>query len=515
MAPLSVGDFRNLNSPESQAAWDKFTSDLLAIKKMGATAVSTDVWWGVIEGEADGKFYWDYYDKLSDLIIKAGLKWVPILSFHQCGGNVGDTVTVPLPEWIWTKYIGKPGIENADSLKYKSEQGNYSAEYVSPWGIEYVIEDYQKVFREFQLHFGPKAGFISEINISLGPAGELRYPSYNSHDKNAGYPTRGSLQNYSKLAISHFQKAMLTQYGSLTNIKKAWGNTSISDISQIGPPGYTPALSMSSSTFSQPISLTTPSNLNSITPPASPRLAESFFSNHEVNSQYGIDHFKTYNSVLYQAGYITLKTVINEYNSSPTSAFKNIPISGKGPGVHWLAGNSRYAELAAGLITVPSLNAPLSDLTVPYQNLLSLFKDISLLPNAPPIIFHFTCIEMDDGAGGPEVASLAQTLVKDIAATAKQLGIKTIKGENALAGSLSDPNDWKNINLAIDQFGYDGITILRMHDIIASPVATTAFSDIVKRKCNTILTSVVTNSTTSNPSTVIQTNSVHPNTSSQ
>ena len=124
MAPLSVGNMSDPNGDESAADWQNFEQELQTMKNLGIYAVSTDVWWGAVEGQGDGQFDWSYYDKISDEIIGAGLKWVPIFSFHQCGGNVGDSCNIPIPAWIWTKYIGTHGVRTTDDLKYQSEEGH-------------------------------------------------------------------------------------------------------------------------------------------------------------------------------------------------------------------------------------------------------------------------------------------------------------------------------------------------------------------------------------------------------
>ena len=187
MAPLMVGDAKDLNGEKSKPAWQEFDRQLTEAKKLGIDAVSTDVWWGLIE-PTKGQFDWSYYEKLSDHISAAGLKWVPILSFHQCGGNVGDDVNVPIPEWIWGDVASRASGGDTEAVKYKSEQGHTSPEYVSLFADHAVMDNYAAVMKEFQTHFAAKAGSIGEVNVSLGPAGELRYPSYNAHDKDAGYP---------------------------------------------------------------------------------------------------------------------------------------------------------------------------------------------------------------------------------------------------------------------------------------------------------------------------------------
>ena len=58
-------------------------------------------------------------------ITAAGLDIAPILSFHQCGGNVGDDCDVPLPPWLWRKYANRTldGVRiGPDGLKHRSEQ---------------------------------------------------------------------------------------------------------------------------------------------------------------------------------------------------------------------------------------------------------------------------------------------------------------------------------------------------------------------------------------------------------
>ncbi len=47
------------------------------------------------------------------------------MSFHKCGGNVGDTVTIPLPKWV--TLIGD---QNSD-IYYKDHSGSPDDEYLS------------------------------------------------------------------------------------------------------------------------------------------------------------------------------------------------------------------------------------------------------------------------------------------------------------------------------------------------------------------------------------------------
>ncbi len=58
MAPLTIGDFRNLFIDINlDSEWVKFRNHLSQIKKAGVTGVSVDVWWGLVEGERPNWLY--------------------------------------------------------------------------------------------------------------------------------------------------------------------------------------------------------------------------------------------------------------------------------------------------------------------------------------------------------------------------------------------------------------------------------------------------------------------------
>lgn len=57
------------------------------------------VQWGAVEREPR-KYDWSGYLQLFDLAKAMGLKIQAVLSFHACGGNVGDSAQIPLPTWV-------------------------------------------------------------------------------------------------------------------------------------------------------------------------------------------------------------------------------------------------------------------------------------------------------------------------------------------------------------------------------------------------------------------------------
>lgn len=449
MAPLSIGDINNPNGASEADAWKEFEKHLDEAKNMGVYAVTTDVWWGVIEPKP-GAFRWEYYDKLAETIRRKKLKWIPILSFHQCGGNVGDECYFPVPKWIWSRYVGKPGVTNNDSLKYKSEHGHMTDEVVSVWGTKYVIDDYERVFKEFQKHFASFADDIAEINVSLGASGELRYPSFNSHDPKAGYPSRGALQGFSDMAIADFRDSVKTKYGKISALNKAWG-FSLTDWKQVYPP-------------------------SDLGPPDA---GTGFFARREHFSAYGKDYFDWYQDSLLAHGQQVLESAIEIFNDSGAE-FIGIDIGAKIPGVHWRSATDRLAEVASGMIRTSGPAWDDDKTGHGYSQLVGLFKDLGDKVNSPTIQLHYTCLEKSNGEDGQWANSLAKALVFWVGAEAKRRGV-SIKGENALAGPMAGDAAWDNILDALTWSHYSGITILRVKQVAENALANRRYKDLISK----------------------------------
>lgn len=516
MAPLTVGDPRDLNSAASREAWDGFERRLAKMKALQVDAVTTDVWWGLIEAE-EGKFDWSYYDQLAKYITDAGLKWIPILSFHQCGGNVGDNVFVEIPKWVFPKIAAKAS-GNARDVKFVSEQGNESNEYVSFWATHLVLDNYVSMMKAFRDHFASYAPHIVEINISLGPSGELRYPSYNSHDTNTDFPNRGALQCYSKLAVDSFRNFALAKYTDLAGVDKAWGTKTATG--QV------------------------------IQPPSNP---EQFLNNGQHKDlQYGRDFFDWYSDSLIDHGRTVMRAAQSVFGAED-SPMKGIDLGAKVPGIHWQTGKrvfsreaalkvvrhkldkglpeigkhatdavsykesveafvdtvlaeslsvnfdpddhdgaiggeivlgSRFPELAAGLIRTSRGDWQSDQDGRGYRPLIKLFAE---LQSAGRVVLHFTCLEKADGEDQDRNArSVARSLVRWVGAEAHQQGVP-LKGENAVSWSLPVRKSWHIMQTHLDWLNkasraafsqdlvpgnyYQGVTILRMDDVADGDVA--------------------------------------------
>lgn len=431
MAPLEVTD------------WTQFGNQLATVEAYGVDAVTVDVWWGKVEAAGDNQFNWSYYDQVFQAITSRGLDIVPIFSFHQCGGNVGDTCNIPLPSWLWSKYQGATlnGVSlDINGLKHKSEQGTFSSETVQGWADPLVMNEYQAFTQAFVARYGTTyATRMQEINVSLGPAGELRYPSYNSHDSGTGYPTRGALQAYSPLAVQSFQQWALAKYGTLAGINAAWGS-SVTTISQVQPPSN----------------------------------AGFFFSAGDYRTTtYGKDLIDWYNKSLVDHGERMLDTVLAALGTS----FPGAEIGYKIPGVHWsMTGPTpRAAEVAAGLIqTSVDMNA--ANTGRGYANIVGLANRVA--DSGRGVILHFTCLEFNDENVAPQY-SQAKTLVGWVGAEAGRQNVK-IKGENALAGGITSNGGWDNVNQAFDSYPYIGMTVLRVGEV-ASGTGATRYAQFIQK----------------------------------
>ena len=430
--PVAVDDPRftaNVMAPLRVTDWAAFESDLVTVAAYGVDAVSVDVWWGDVEGQADNQFDWSYYDRVFGLITSTGLDLAPILSFHQAGGNVGDDHTSLLPSWLWPKYaeVTHRGIDlGPTGLQHRSEQGNHSAESVQGWADSVVMDEYRDFTRAFERQYGDTyAHDVVEVNVSLGPSGELRYPSYNQHDVGSGYPTRGALQSYSPLAVRDLQDPVLHRYGSLEAVNRAWG-TDLRSVDQIGPPGDAGAF---------------------------------FTSLDHLDTQYGRDFVDWYNGSLVDHGERVLRTVISTLRED----FPDADIGYKVPGIHWSMTNPahpRAAEVTTGLVQT-SIDLDSWATGHGYQRVVELANRFDGQPRE--VVLHFTALEMDDQDVPPQY-SLAQTLVGWIADHAHRAGVE-LKGENALAGGVASDEGWDNIDEAFQTWGYLGLTVLRIGDV--------------------------------------------------
>ncbi|OMO95291.1 Glycoside hydrolase, family 14B, plant [Corchorus olitorius] len=350
-------------------------ASLHALKSAGVEGIMIDVWWGLVEREAPGAYNWGGYAELLEMAKKHGLKVQAVMSFHQCGGNVGDSCTIPLPNWVLEE------IDKNPDIAYTDQWGRRNNEYVS-LGCDTVpvlkgrtpVQCYSDFMRAFRDNFKHLLGdTIVEIQVGMGPAGELRYPSYPEKDGVWKFPGIGAFQCYDKYMLSSL-KAAAEAAG-----KPEWGSTGPTDAGHYN---------------NWPEDTT-------------------FFKKEGGgwDSLYGVFFLTWYSQMLLDHGERIL--------SSATSIFENagVKISVKIAGIHWHYGTRSHApELTAG-----------------YYN--TRFRD-GYLPIAQMLarhgaVFNFTCIEMRDHEQPQDALCAPEKLVRQVAMATGAAQVP-LAGENAL-----------------------------------------------------------------------------------
>ncbi|XP_062187614.1 beta-amylase-like [Phragmites australis] len=189
-------------------------AQLRRLWEAGVDGVMADVWWGIVEGAGPARYEWRAYRELFRLVQDEGLKLQAIMSFHACGGNIGDAVSIPIPRWV--REVG----EDEPDVLYTSSSGTRNREYLTI-GVDdeplfhgrtaiQLYADFMKSFRENMADF-LDSGLIVDIEVGLGPAGELRYPSY-PESQGWKFPGIGQFQCYDKYLEADF-KAAATEAG--------------------------------------------------------------------------------------------------------------------------------------------------------------------------------------------------------------------------------------------------------------------------------------------------------------
>ncbi|GAQ84938.1 beta-amylase [Klebsormidium nitens] len=369
MLPLdSITMSNTVNRPRALRA------SLIALKSAGVEGVMVDVWWGIVEGETPKEYRWSAYRELFALVKESGLKLQAVMSFHACGGNVGDHVQIPLPEWI------QDCIDDNPDLVYTDQMGRRNSEYLSlgvdTWALlrgRTPIQCYHDFMRSFKDEFTDYLGeTITEIQIGLGPAGELRYPSYPESSEMWRFPGIGEFQCYDKYMLANLRACAETIQ------KPQWGQSGPHDAGRYnGWPDET-----------------------------------GFFHEHgSWNSPYGRFFLQWYSDSLILHGDRVLGRAAAVFRGTGTT------IAAKIAGIHWHYKTwSHAAELTSG-----------------YYN--TVFRDgyvkIARMFARHGATLNFTCIEMQDIEQPPYAACSPEGLYRQLVTAAVQAGTR-LSGENAL-----------------------------------------------------------------------------------
>ncbi|KAF8413361.1 hypothetical protein HHK36_001342 [Tetracentron sinense] len=162
--------------------WKLMIHSLKALAIAGVEGVVMEVWWGLVEKDSPMVYDWKGYLEIVSMARRCGLKVRAVMAFHQCGKKSGDSCWIPLPDWVHEEMDKDP------NLAYTDRFGRRNQEYIS-LGCDNLpvlkgrspIQAYSDFMRNFRDTFREFLGvIITGIQVGMGPAGELRYPSCSS-----------------------------------------------------------------------------------------------------------------------------------------------------------------------------------------------------------------------------------------------------------------------------------------------------------------------------------------------
>nr|XP_043609903.1 beta-amylase isoform X2 [Erigeron canadensis] len=337
----------------------------------GVDGVMCDVWWGIVESKGPKEYDWSAYKALFQLVQDCKLKMQVVMSFHQCGGNVGDVVNIPIPQWV--REVG----ETDPDIFYTNRAGNRNFEYLTI-GVDNLplfdgrtaIELYRDYMTSFRENIAEllEAGLFTDIEVGLGPAGELRYPSY-PETQGWAFPGIGEFQCYDKYLKADFEEAA-TNAGH-----PEWGLPDDAGEYNDNPD------------------------------------ATGFFGSKGYLSEKGKFFLTWYSNKLITHG----DQILDEANKAFLGCKVKLAI--KISGIHWwYKDDSHAAELTAGYYNLNDRDG---------------YRPIARMLSRHYGAFNFTCLEMRDSEQDAAAKSAPQELVQQVFSGVKREEVY-MAGENAL-----------------------------------------------------------------------------------
>jgi len=395
----------------------------------GVAGVMTDVWWGVVEPQPQ-KYNWSPYLQIAQIASDSNLDLAVTLSFHKCGTNVGDACYIPLPGWVLS--VGRV----TPDIWYIDQQKSTDDEYLSlatdtlalfpnnnRTGLDLYrnfIDSFASAFTDFM-----RKGVLVDVQVGLGPAGELRYPSYQLQDNKWQYCGIGEFQCYNKYMLQSLQQAA----------------------QNVGHPEWGHAGPSNAGTYNSRPQDT------------------GFFSDggsDNYNSAYGQFFLNWYSQQLLSHADRVLALAATRFQSF------GVAVTAKVSGIHWWYGTTSHAaEATGGYYNTNNNNAYLQ-----IANLLAKYS----------VDFDFTCLEMTDSDSA--CASQPQELVKQAILATRQVGIHFC-GENALpicSSSGCTQSAFDTIYEEATQYGViTRFTFLRLDSNLVISPSWESFTAFVKR----------------------------------
>ncbi|CAL5229063.1 g12313 [Coccomyxa viridis] len=182
---------------------------LQTLKQAGVEGVMVDVWWGIVENAGPGQYDFSAYKRLFHKVAESGLKVQAVMSFHAAGGNVGDTCKISLPKWVQCVGRDDPDIYYTDRAGTRNKEClSLGCDDKPLFSGRTPLQLYRGFIEAFADNFDYLFGdVITEITVGLGPAGELRYPSYPEGDGRWRFPGVGEFQCFDAYMLASLQSA--------------------------------------------------------------------------------------------------------------------------------------------------------------------------------------------------------------------------------------------------------------------------------------------------------------------
>ncbi|KAG0476853.1 hypothetical protein HPP92_013694 [Vanilla planifolia] len=175
---------------------------LRALKLLGIQGVELPLWWSIVQPESSAT-NWSVYLALADLVRRAGLQLRVSLHLHSSAKPA-----VPLPSWISRIADANPDVLFTDLAGRRSHDClSFAVDDLPVLNGRTPMEVYEDFFLSFRSAFSEFVGnTITEISVSLGPNGELRYPSFPPNSENHQSGGIGVFQCYDKYMLANLKK---------------------------------------------------------------------------------------------------------------------------------------------------------------------------------------------------------------------------------------------------------------------------------------------------------------------
>ncbi|CAN6325223.1 unnamed protein product [Urochloa humidicola] len=193
-ADVVVSDGRGVGRPRAISA------ALRALKLLGVDGVELPVSWAAVQPGGSGAWFeWAGYRAVAAMVRDAGLDLRVSLVTD------GDA----LPEWVADAAAADPDILFADRSGHRREGClSFAVDELPVLVGKSPLEAYEAFFRSFADEFKDFFGStITDVTVSLGPNGELRYPSYPPGSNGGdGYSGVGEFQCYDKYTLARLKR---------------------------------------------------------------------------------------------------------------------------------------------------------------------------------------------------------------------------------------------------------------------------------------------------------------------